>query len=131
RSGVLRDMFQNHLLKLVSLVAMEPPIAFDAKSIRNETQKALESLRPIKEHEVPDYVIRGQYTESVVRGEKVRGYRQEKGVDPESKTETFLAFKFYIDNWRWGGVPFYVRAGKRMPTTVTEIVIYFKPTPHH
>lgn len=131
RSGVLRDMFQNHLLKLVSLVAMEPPIAFDARSIRNETQKTLDSLRPIQEHEVQDYVIRGQYTDSVVRGEKVSGYRQEKGVDPESKTETYLAFKFFIDNWRWGGVPFYVRAGKRMPTSVTEIVIYFRPTPHH
>lgn len=131
QSGALRDMFQNHLLKLVSMVAMEPPTSFDARSIRNETQKVLESIRPIQEHEVPDYVVRGQYTESVIRGEKVPGYRQEKGVDPESKTETYMAIKFFIDNWRWGGVPFYVRAGKRMPTSVTEIVIYFKQTPHH
>jgi glucose-6-phosphate 1-dehydrogenase len=131
QSGALRDMFQNHLLKLVSVVAMEPPTSFDAKSIRNETLKVLESIRPIKTSEVPDYVIRGQYTDSIIRGEKVPGYRQEKGVDPKSKTETFLAVKFFIDNWRWGGVPFYVRVGKRLPTSVTEIVIHFKPTPHH
>ncbi len=130
-SGAMRDMFQNHLLKLVSLVAMEPPTSFDAKSIRNETIKVLESIRPLKEADVPKYAIRGQYTDSMIRGEKVKGYRQEKGVDPDSKTETFFAVKFYIDNWRWGGVPFYVRTGKRLPTSVTEIVIHFKPTPHH
>jgi glucose-6-phosphate 1-dehydrogenase len=130
-SGALRDMFQNHLLKLVSVVAMEPPTSFDAKSIRNETIKVLESLRPIKINEVPNFVIRGQYTDSIIRGEKIPGYRQEKGVDPKSKTETFMAIKFFIDNWRWGGVPFYVRVGKRLPTSVTEIVIHFKPTPHH
>ncbi|MGK7395466.1 MAG: glucose-6-phosphate dehydrogenase [Candidatus Cyclobacteriaceae bacterium M3_2C_046] len=130
-SGALRDMFQNHLLKLVSLVAMEPPTSFNAKSIRNETIKVLESLRPLKESEVGSHVIRGQYTDSIIRGEKVPSYREEKGVNSKSKTETYLALKFFIDNWRWGGVPFYVRTGKRMPTTVTEIVIHFKPTPHH
>ena len=131
QSGALRDMFQNHLLKLVSLVAMEPPTLFNAKSIRNETIKVLESLRPMNEAEIMQNVIRGQYVESMIRGEKVPGYRQEKGVDPDSKTETFVALKFYIDNWRWGGVPFYVRTGKRLPTSVTEIVIHFKQTPHH
>lgn len=131
QSGALRDMFQNHLLKLVSVIAMEPPTAFDAKSIRNETQKVLDSLRPLNDQEIANHVIRGQYTESVIRGERAPGYREEKGVDPQSKTETFFAIKFFIDNWRWGGVPFYVRTGKRLPTSVTEIVIHFKPTPHH
>jgi glucose-6-phosphate 1-dehydrogenase len=130
-SGAMRDMFQNHLLKLVSLVAMEPPTSFDAKSIRNESIKVLESIRPLKEADLHKNVIRGQYTDSVIKGKKVKGYRQEEGVDPNSKTETFFAVKFNIDNWRWGGVPFYVRTGKRLPTSVTEIVIHFKPTPHH
>ena len=130
-SGALRDMFQNHLMKLVGLVAMEPPTFFEARSIRNEQIKVIESLRPIRPEEVEKYTIRGQYIESMIRGEKVPGYRQESGVDPNSKTETYFAVKFFIDNWRWGGVPFYVRTGKRMPTSVTEIVIHFKPTPHH
>lgn len=131
QSGALRDMFQNHLLKLVSLIAMEPPTSFDAKSIRNETIKVLESIRPLNEYEIKHHVIRGQYVSSTIRGEQVPGYREEKGVDPGSKTETYFAIKFFIDNWRWGGVPFYVRTGKRLPTSVTEIVIHFKPTPHH
>lgn len=130
-SGALRDMVQNHLLLLTSLVAMEPPALINAESIRNEIVKVLQSLRPIPKEEVPRYVIRGQYIESEVKGQHVKGYRQEKGVDPKSRVETFVAMKFYIDNWRWAGVPFYIRTGKMLPTRVTEIVIHFQPTPHH
>lgn len=129
-SGALRDMVQNHLLQLVGMVAMEPPTIVNSDAIRNEILKVFQSLRPIREEEVGDFVIRGQYTESNVRGEHIKGYRQEKGVPEESRTPTFVALKFYIDNWRWGGVPFYIRTGKRLPTRVTEIVIHFKETPH-
>lgn len=129
-SGALRDMVQNHLLQLVGLIAMEPPSSMDSESIRNETEKVLQSIRKIKEEDVAKYVIRGQYLESTVKGEKLRGYREEEGVNSESKTETYAALKFYIDNWRWGGIPFYIRTGKRLPTRVTEAVIHFKCTPH-
>lgn len=129
-SGALRDMLQNHLLQVVGMVAMEPPSVVEATSIRNEVLKVFQSFRPITEEEVKDYVIRGQYTESTVRGEHMKGYRQENGVPQESRTPTYVAMKFFIDNWRWGGVPFYIRTGKRLPTRVTEIVIQFKPTPH-
>ncbi|MEO1449984.1 MAG: glucose-6-phosphate dehydrogenase [Bacteroidota bacterium] len=129
-SGALRDMVQNHLLQLVGMVAMEPPTVVEATAIRNETLKVFQSLRPIKEEEVPEYVIRGQYVHSRVRGEEVKGYREEKGVAEDSRTPTYVAMKFYIDNWRWGGVPFYIRTGKCLPTRVTEIVIHFKETPH-
>ncbi|MFW5832136.1 MAG: glucose-6-phosphate dehydrogenase [Prolixibacteraceae bacterium] len=130
-SGALRDMLQNHLLQLVGFVAMEPPVVVDADAIRNEIVKVFQSLRPIHKSEVPKYVIRGQYMGSVVRGEKVAGYREETGVNPGSRTETFVALKFFIDNWRWGGVPFYIRTGKKLPARVTEIVIHFKQVPHH
>jgi glucose-6-phosphate 1-dehydrogenase len=130
-SGALRDMVQNHLLQMVGLTAMEPPSSLDANAIRNEVLKVFQSLQPITEEDVPKYVVRGQYTGSLVRGECVPGYRHEKGVDVHSRTETYVAIKFYINNWRWGGVPFYVRTGKRLPTRVTEIVIHFKETPHH
>jgi glucose-6-phosphate 1-dehydrogenase len=130
-SGALRDMVQNHLLQMVGLTAMEPPSSLDANAIRNEVLKVFQSLQPITEEDVPKYVVRGQYTGSLVRGECVPGYRHEKGVDVHSRTETYVAIKFFINNWRWGGVPFYVRTGKRLPTRVTEIVIHFKETPHH
>lgn len=130
-AGALRDMVQNHLMQLVGLVAMEPPIFADAQSIRNEMLKVFQSLRQIQPDEVPQMAIRGQYTESTINGKAVNPYRQEKGVAPKSKTETYAALKFFIDNWRWSGIPFYIRTGKRLPTKVTEIVIYFKPTPHH
>lgn len=129
-SGALRDMVQNHLLQLVSLIAMEPPSSMNSESIRNETEKVLQTIRKIEEKDVAKYVIRGQYIASTVKGEKLRGYREEEGVDSESKTETYAALKFYIDNWRWGGIPFYIRTGKRLPTRVTEAVIHFKCTPH-
>jgi glucose-6-phosphate 1-dehydrogenase len=130
-SGALRDMIQNHMLQIVGFVAMEPPSSFRANAVRNETLKVFQSLRHIPEEEVEIFAVRGQYTESTIRGEVIPGYRNEKGVAPDSRTETFAAIKFFIDNWRWGGVPFYIRAGKRLPTRVTEVVIHFKKTPHH
>jgi glucose-6-phosphate 1-dehydrogenase len=129
-AGALRDMVQNHILQLVTLVAMEPPTLINSLAIRNETLKVLQSLRPIKKEDVSKFVIRGQYLESTVRGSKIKSYRDEPEIAPDSRTETFVALKLFIDNWRWGGVPFYIRTGKRLPTRVTEIVIHFKPTPH-
>lgn len=131
QAGALRDMVQNHLLQVVGTVAMEPPSFFNADAVRNEAVKVFESLRPIPLKEMEKYIVRGQYTESTIKGESVSGYRQEKNVAPDSRTETFVALKFFIDNWRWGGVPFYIRTGKRLPTRVTEVVIHFKKTPHH
>ena len=130
-AGALRDMVQNHLLQMVGLAAMEPPSSLEADAVRNEVLKVFQSLQPLREEDVEKQVIRGQYTASRIRGECVTGYRYEKGVDIHSRTETYVAMKFYINNWRWGGVPFYIRTGKRLPTRVTEIVIHFKPTPHH
>lgn len=130
-AGALRDMFQNHLLQIISLVVMEPPIGPGAEAIRNEKVKALKSLRIMKDDETLfRHTIRGQYLAGQVDGETVPGYREEDGVDPESTTETYAALKFYVDNWRWAEVPFYVRTAKRMPTKVTEVVIHFK-SPHH
>jgi glucose-6-phosphate 1-dehydrogenase len=129
-SGALRDMLQNHLLQLLGLVAMEPPTVISSDAIRNEVLKVFQSLRPITGEQIPKQVIRGQYMVSHVRGEAMDGYRSEKGVPEGSRTETFVAIKLFIDNWRWGGVPFYLRTGKRLPTRVTEIVVHFKPSPH-
>ena len=130
-SGALRDMFQNHLLQIVSLIVMEPPISASAEDIRNEKVKALKSLRIMKDADtLKKNTIRAQYISSKIDGQKVNGYREEEGVNPESKTETYAAIKFHVDNWRWKDVPFYVRTAKRMPTKVTEVVIHFK-TPHH
>jgi glucose-6-phosphate 1-dehydrogenase len=131
KAGALRDMVQSHLLRLVTLVAMEPPSSFEAEAVRNEQMKVLQSLRPIEEKYIDKYAIRGQYLGSTVRGEKVTGYREEEDVNHDSRTETYTALKFYIDNWRWGGVPFYIRTGKRLPTRVNEAVIHFKKTPHY
>lgn len=130
-SGALRDMVQNHLLQMVGLTAMEPPSSLESNSIRNEVLKVLQSLQPVSEDDVAKNVIRGQYTGSTIRGVCVPGYRYENGVAKDSRTETYVAIKFFINNWRWGGVPFYIRTGKRLPTRVTEIVIHFKKTPHH
>lgn len=131
QSGALRDMFQNHLLQLLALVAMEPPAVLEPDAIRNEIMKLMQSLRPFTDESVASNIIRGQYTGSKIRGEEVNAYRDEEGVPDTSRTETFLAAKLFIDNWRWSDVPFFVRTGKRLPTRVTEIVISFKPTPHH
>jgi len=130
KSGALRDMFQNHLLQIVSLVAMEPPIDANAESIRNEKVKALQSIRHLNEDTFYTNTTRGQYLASTINGEKVKGYREEEGVSENSMTETYAAIKFYIDNWRWKDVPFYVRTAKCMPTKVTEVVIHFKPSHH-
>ncbi|MEG8947728.1 glucose-6-phosphate dehydrogenase [Rosettibacter firmus] len=128
--GALRDMIQNHLLQVVGLVAMEPPSSLEPLSIRNEILKVFQSLRPIKIEEVSSIAVRGQYTSSTINNEYIKGYREENHINPESRTETYAAIKFFIDNWRWGGVPFYIRTGKRLPVQVTEVVIHFKPTPH-
>lgn len=130
-SGAMRDMIQNHLMQLVGMVAMEPPVVIEADAIRNELLKVFQSLRPIKSEDVANQVIRGQYTQSHIGKELVKGYREESGVDPNSRTETFVAMKFFIDNFRWAGVPFYIRTGKKLPARVTEVVIHFKNTPHH
>ncbi|KPM33195.1 Glucose-6-phosphate 1-dehydrogenase [Croceitalea dokdonensis DOKDO 023] len=130
-SGALRDMFQNHLLQIVSLIVMEPPIGDAPEDIRNEKVKALKSLRVMTDPEVlKSHTIRGQYVGSEIKGEKIKGYREEDGVAKDSTTETYAAIKFFVDNWRWKDVPFYVRTAKRMPTKVTEVVIHFK-SPHH
>jgi len=131
QSGALRDMVQNHLLQLVALIAMEPPVKGNAQSIRGEKLKLFQSLRPLTEQDIRQNIMRGQYVSSKVNGVEVAGYREEPGVDPNSNTETFVAMKFFIDNWRWAGVPFYVRTGKKLPTRVTEVVIHFKPNHHH
>lgn len=124
-AGALRDMVQNHLIQLVALTAMEPPAMFNADSFRNEIVKVYESLTPLSETDLREHVIRGQYTASDYR----KSYREEKNVQPDSRTETYVAMKIGISNWRWSGVPFYIRTGKQMPTKVTEIVIHFKETP--
>lgn len=130
-SGALRDMIQNHLLQVVGLIAMEPPSSMQPDAIRNETVKVFQSIRPYQAGEISRSAIRGQYLAATIKGKEVKGYREEEGVDPNSRTETYAALKFYIDNWRWGGVPFYVRTGKYLPTRVSEAVIHFKPTPHY
>jgi glucose-6-phosphate 1-dehydrogenase len=130
-AGALRDMVQNHLLQVAATVAMESISTFDAKAVRDEKVKVFQSLRKIKTEDIAKQVIRGQYINSTIRGDRVVRYRDETNVSTDSKTETFVALKFYIDNWRWGSVPFLIRTGKRLPTRVTEIVIHFKQTPHH
>lgn len=129
-SGALRDMVQNHLMHIMGIIAMEPPSAFESFTVRNEIVKVFQSLRPIVPNEVDQFVVRGQYTKSQIDGAIVPGYREEGSVEPFSRTETFAAIKVFIENWRWGGVPFYIRTGKRLPTRVTEVVIHFKSTPH-
>ncbi len=129
-SGTMRDMIQNHLIQVLAVVAMEPPSIFDSESIRNESVKVLQALRPIKPTEVAENVVRGQYIETLVDDVIQKGYRQEKDVAPNSKTETFVAMRMFVDNWRWGDVPFYIRTGKCLPERVTEVVIHLKPAPH-
>jgi len=130
KSGALRDMFQNHLMQIVAHVAMEPPIAANADAIRNEKLKLLQSIRPLSEKDISENVVRGQYISSTIDGERINSYREEEGVPDDSRTETFVALKFFIDNWRWADVPFYVRSGKALPTKVTEVVITFKDPPN-
>src|SRR5579863_3039849 len=129
-AGAIRDMVQNHMLQLLSLVAMEPPITFDANSVRDEKVKVLHALQPLIGQDVVTHIIRAQYGPGwLSTGQQVVGYRQEPGVSPRSTTETYLAIKVFIDSWRWAGVPFYLRTGKHLPKRVTEIAIQFKQAP--
>ncbi|MEO6844563.1 MAG: glucose-6-phosphate dehydrogenase [Ginsengibacter sp.] len=128
-SGALRDMIQNHILQLLCMIAMEAPVSFDANEIRNKKVDVLNAIRRIPKDEVQDYAARGQYGAGWMQGEQVPGYKEEKGTDPDSNTETFAAVKFFIDNWRWEGVPFYVRTGKRLHEKSTELTIQFKLAP--
>ena len=128
-AGALRDMVQNHLLQLLCLVGMEPPTDLRADSIRDEKVKVVRSIRRFSEEEVGIYVVRGQYTEGAIAGKSVAAYREEKGVDPQSQTETYVALRVRVDNWRWADVPIYVRVGKRLPKSGTEISVHFKKAP--
>src|SRR5262245_38257549 len=128
-SGALRDMVPNHLFQLVSLTAMEPPISFDANAVRDEQAKVLHAIQPIPPEEVLTRAVRGQYGEGDMEGKRVPAYRSEFQVAPNSTTESYVALKLMIDNWRWAGVPFYVRTGKRLPKRVTEVAIQFKSAP--
>jgi glucose-6-phosphate 1-dehydrogenase len=130
QAGLLRDMFQNHMMQLLTLVAMEPPASLEDRSVRDEKNKLLKSIRSYDKKDIDKYFVRAQYKEGFLNGEEVSAYRSEKNVNPNSNIETFVAGKFNIDNWRWSGVPFYLRAGKRLKRRVTEIAIIFKEVPH-
>jgi glucose-6-phosphate 1-dehydrogenase len=130
QTGVTRDIVENHLMQLLTLAAMEPPISLSADAVRDEKVKVLRSLRPMERSLVQENVVRGQYARGYVKGEEVPGYREEPDVAKDSRVETFVAMRCFVDNWRWGGVPFYVRAGKRLARRVTEIAIQFKKVPH-
>ena len=129
-SGAMRDMFQNHLLQVLAMVAMEPPAIINANSMRDEVAKVMHSLRPLTAEDMEHNLVLGQYTAAEINGKMENGYLEEKGVPSDSRTETYIALRCEIENWRWAGVPFYVRTGKRLPARVTEIVIHFKTTPH-
>jgi glucose-6-phosphate 1-dehydrogenase len=128
-AGMLRDIVQNHIMQLVSLVAMEPPVSLSADAIRNEKVKVLEAIRPFRLADVNRFAVRGQYASGFIHGEPVSGYLDEENVSKTSSVETFVALELHIDSWRWSGVPFYVRTGKRLPKRATEIAIYFKEAP--
>lgn len=128
-AGVIRDVFQNHLLQLLALICMEPPSAFIADAVRNEKLKVLQSIRPFRVEEVHEYAVRGQYGRGYIGREEIKGYREEDGIEKDSPRETYAAVKFMVDNWRWQGIPFYLRSGKRMCKKVTEIAIQFKKPP--
>jgi len=130
QTGVTRDIVENHLMQLLCLTAMEPPISLSADAVRDEKVKVLRSLRPMERANVQTNVIRGQYGRGTIRGDEVVGYREEPDVAKDSRIETFVAMRVFVDNWRWGGVPFYVRAGKRLARRVTEIAVQFKKVPH-
>ena len=129
QSGALRDMVQNHILQLLALVAMEPPASFAPNAVRNEKVKVLSALRSIKSDEIAHYTIRGQYSTGSINGRKIPDYLSEPGVNPDSTTETFVALKAHVDNWRWAGIPFYIRTGKALPKRITEITIEFRQPP--
>jgi glucose-6-phosphate 1-dehydrogenase len=128
-AGVLRDMIQNHLFQLLALVAMEPPISFAADAVRDEKVKVLQAIRPMSSEEILDRTVRGQYGDGMIADQSVRAYRREPKVSPSSVTETYAALKLYVENWRWAGVPFYLRSGKRLAARQTEIVVEFRRPP--
>jgi glucose-6-phosphate 1-dehydrogenase len=128
-AGVIRDMFQNHLLQLLSLTAMEAPVAFNPDAVRDEKVKVLRALRPMKGMDAVNHTYRAQYTSGSSNGQRVPGYKDEANVSAQSTTETYLAARVFVDNWRWAGVPFYLRSGKRLPARVTEVAIQFKQAP--
>ena len=130
QEGALRDMVQNHLMQLLCLVAMEPMVSFNADEIRNKKVDVLHAVRPVLRGAVQQCAVRGQYGKGNHAGKKVCGYRQEDDVSPHSKTETFAALRLFVDNWRWQGVPFYLRTGKRLPRQVSEVAIHFRAVPH-
>jgi glucose-6-phosphate 1-dehydrogenase len=130
QSGALRDMLQNHLLQILSLIAMEPPVSFDADEIRSRKVDVLRAIRPIPTDNFHHYAARGQYGAGWLEGEYVLPYRSEPDVDPASATETFAALKLFVDNWRWQDVPFYLRTGKRLPQKASTAIIQFRPVPH-
>ena len=129
-AGIIRDMIQNHLLQVLTLVAMEPPSSLSADAVRDEKVKVLRAIRSLSLDEVKRNTVRGQYTRAFTAGKEVPGYREEEGVMKDSQTETFAAVKLHVENWRWGGTPFYLRSGKRLPRRVTEVAIHFKSPPH-
>jgi glucose-6-phosphate 1-dehydrogenase len=129
KSGATRDMIQNHIFQLMALVAMEPPAALDAISIRDEKTKVYKSVRPIRPDQVEHFTVRGQYTAGEWAGQKSAGYLKEKDVPPDSRTETYAALKLYIDNWRWSGMPFYIRTGKFLEQKLSEVVVRFRSPP--
>ena len=129
-AGVLRDMIQNHLLQILCLVAMEAPVSFEANEIRNKKVDVLHAIRKITPEQVPRVAVRGQYGSGWMEGDHVQGYRSEKDVSEDSHTESYAAIKLFVDNWRWQGVPFYLRTGKRLPARISEVVIQFRPVPH-
>ena len=128
-TGITRDIVQNHMLQLFCLFAMEPPAAFDSNAVRDEKVKVLKAVKEFDPSTINETVIRGQYTAGSLMGKHLPGYKEEEGVSPDSHTETYFAARLFLDNWRWAGVPFYLRAGKRMPKRVTEIAIHFKSAP--
>jgi len=129
-SGIARDMVQNHLFQLLCLTAMEPPVSLAADAIRDEKVKVLQSLRPVGPEQVRQSTVRAQYAAGTVSGVRVPGYREEPNVAPDSRIETYVAIRLHVDNWRWAGVPFYLRAGKRLSQRMTEIVLQFRDVPH-
>jgi glucose-6-phosphate 1-dehydrogenase len=128
-AGALRDMIQNHLSQVMATVAMEPPTVFDAENVRDERAKLLKAVRVMKPEDVSKYAVAGQYGPAKVGGQDLPGFREEKSVDPEAQTDTYAAITFFVDNWRWAGVPFYIRTGKRLPKRVTDIAIQFHAPP--
>ena len=129
KSGAIRDMVQNHVMQLVALTAMEPPVTYDAESVRNQKVNVLRSIQPIDPLEVNKWVVRAQYSAGDVEGKRIPGYLETEGIPPNSTTETFVAWKLEIDNWRWNGVPFYLRTGKALPSKVSEINVMFRRPP--